>query len=68
MPITELLERNAEQYADEIALVEINPKVMEHSKVTWREYALIETNPMEDAPKSHGKNLTNALTVLPIFY
>ncbi|MBQ3463179.1 MAG: acyl--CoA ligase, partial [Clostridia bacterium] len=47
MPITELLERNADKYAEEIALVEINPKVMEHAKVTWKEYALIETNPME---------------------
>lgn len=47
MPITELLERNAAQYANDTALVEINPNVMEHSKVTWREYALIEANPRE---------------------
>ena len=47
MPITELLEKNAKNYGDDIALVEINPQVMEHSRVTWREYALIEANPME---------------------
>lgn len=47
MPITELLERNAREYGDEVSLVEINPTVMEHAKVTWREYALIEANPME---------------------
>ena len=47
MPITELLEKNAEIYGDDVALVEINPQVMEHSRVTWREYALIEANPME---------------------
>ncbi len=47
MPITKLLERNAELYGDDSALVEINPQIMEHSRVTWREYALIEANPME---------------------
>ncbi len=46
MPITQLLERNAELYADEVALVEINPKVMSHTRMTWKEYSLIETNPM----------------------
>lgn len=46
MPVTELLERNAELYGDEVALVEINPKVMEHTRMTWKEYSLIETNPM----------------------
>ncbi|HIT84633.1 MAG TPA: acyl--CoA ligase [Candidatus Ornithomonoglobus intestinigallinarum] len=46
MPITEFLERNAKEFPQDTALVEINPKVMEHAKVTWREYALIETNPM----------------------
>ena len=45
MPITEFLERNVREFPDDTALVEINPKVMEHAKVTWREYALIETNP-----------------------
>ncbi|MBR0366070.1 MAG: acyl--CoA ligase, partial [Clostridia bacterium] len=45
MPITELLDRNAKQYGDEVALVEINPQVMEHSRVTWKEYSLIETDP-----------------------
>lgn len=46
MPVTELLERNAKLYSDEVALVEINPKVMEHTRMTWKEYSLIETNPM----------------------
>ena len=46
MPITEFLEKNVKEYGDDISLVEINPTVMEQSKVTWREYALIETNPM----------------------
>ncbi len=45
MPITELLERNAEEYGDDVALVEIDPKVMSSTKMTWKEYSLIETNP-----------------------
>ena len=43
MPITELLERNARECPGDISLVEVNPQLMEKSKVTWREYALIET-------------------------
>ncbi|MBP3360756.1 MAG: acyl--CoA ligase [Clostridia bacterium] len=42
MPITELLERNAREFPSDTALVEINPQLIEKSKVTWREYALIE--------------------------
>ena len=47
MPITDLLDRNAKEYADEVALVEINPQVMERSRVTWKEYSLIETSPSD---------------------
>ena len=42
MPITKLLERNAELYADEIALVEVNPEIREEQRVTWKEYELIQ--------------------------
>ena len=46
MPITELLERNARECPDDVALVEINPAEMEDApQVTWREYSLIQTNP-----------------------
>ena len=34
MPITELLEKNAQMYGDEVSLVEINPKAMEQSNQT----------------------------------
>ncbi len=44
MPITEYLQRNASLYGDETALVEINPQVMEHGRVTWKEYSLIEAS------------------------
>lgn len=45
MPITELLEKNAREYHDDICLVEINPEVKEVRRVTWKEYELMEPNP-----------------------
>ncbi len=45
MPITEILEKNAELYRDEVALVEINPQMQDKARVTWREYSLIESSP-----------------------
>ncbi|MBQ3888996.1 MAG: acyl--CoA ligase, partial [Clostridia bacterium] len=51
MPITEYLERNAREFKDEVALVEINPEMQEAKHVTWREYALIETNPSDPGRK-----------------
>ena len=47
MPITELLERNAKQYPDDVALIEINPKIKEDRRVTWKEYELIESTKKE---------------------
>ena len=45
MPITELLERNAELYGSDVALVEVNPEITEIRRVTWKEYELIEPDP-----------------------
>ena len=45
MPITEILERNAKEYANDVALVELNPAIQERRRVTWREYELMEPNP-----------------------
>ena len=42
MPITELLERNAKLYGDDVALVEVNPDVTEVRRITWKEYERIE--------------------------
>ncbi len=47
MVITEVLERNAQLYGDEICLVEVNPELGEKREVTWREYELMETNSVE---------------------
>ncbi len=45
MPITEILERNAALYENDIALVEINPQELENRHTTWKEYSLIESSP-----------------------
>ncbi len=42
MPITDLLERNARLYGNDVCLVEINPDLPEPRRVTWKEYELIE--------------------------
>ena len=42
MPITEILKKNSDFYPNDIALVEINPKLENEQRITWREYSLIE--------------------------
>ena len=42
MTIVHLLERNAREYAQDVALVEINPDQPETRKMTWHEYELVE--------------------------
>ena len=45
MPITEFLEKNAREYPEDICLVEINPEIEEESRVTWKEYELVQRTP-----------------------
>ena len=45
MVITDLLERNAKLYPDEVALVELNPQNQPDPNLTWREFSLIEAAP-----------------------
>ena len=47
MPITEILARNAKEWPNDVALVEINPQELENRHTTWREYSLIESSPVE---------------------
>jgi len=42
MPITEYLERNAREFGDETALVEINPASDRRRSDNWAEFALVE--------------------------
>ena len=45
MIITDILDNNAKLYADEVALVEINPMFEPQSRITWRDYALMQPEP-----------------------
>ena len=45
MPITDLLVRNAREYGNDVALVEINPDAEDSQRRTWKEFSLIESNP-----------------------
>lgn len=47
MPITDFLTKNADFYPNDVALVEINPKLEDQKHLTWREYSLIVTSPNE---------------------
>ncbi|MEE8835798.1 MAG: class I adenylate-forming enzyme family protein [Eubacteriales bacterium] len=51
MPITDLLEKNARLYGDEVALVELNPGMRETRKITWKDYSLIQQT--DDRPYRH---------------
>ena len=42
MPITEILEKNAELYGNDTALIELNPQELENRHITWKEFSLIE--------------------------
>ena len=43
MLITQLLEQNARLYADDVALVEINPGATDKAAHTWREFSLTQS-------------------------
>ena len=45
MVITDILDNNARLYAGEVALVEINPNFEPESRITWRDYALMQPQP-----------------------
>ena len=51
MPITEILKKNSDFYPNDVALVEINPKLENQTRTTWREYNLIEAKPHEEYKK-----------------
>ncbi|MGI6211184.1 MAG: class I adenylate-forming enzyme family protein [Anaerovoracaceae bacterium] len=42
MPITQYLERNAREWPNDVALVELNPSVTMPKLTTWKEYELME--------------------------
>ena len=44
MPVMDYLERNAELYGDEVALVELNPAEQDSRRMSWKEFSLIESD------------------------
>ncbi|MBR5912820.1 MAG: acyl--CoA ligase [Selenomonadaceae bacterium] len=44
MPVMEYLERNAELYGDEVALIELNPAEPDGRRMSWKEFSLIESD------------------------
>ena len=45
MTIVDLLNQNASLYANETALTEINPCFEQESRITWRDYSLVQPEP-----------------------
>ncbi|MCR5217535.1 class I adenylate-forming enzyme family protein [Treponema sp.] len=45
MPITKYLEKNAELYGNDCALVELNPEMRETRRITWKEFELTQPEP-----------------------
>ena len=45
MTIIDVLTENARRWPDEVSLVEINPQFQPESRITWRDYALMQPEP-----------------------
>ncbi|MBQ9344297.1 MAG: acyl--CoA ligase [Kiritimatiellae bacterium] len=43
MPVTDFLERNAQLYRHEVALVELNPEEPETRRMSWKEFDLVQS-------------------------
>ncbi len=75
MPITEILARNANLYADEIALVEVTPETQDRREISWRRFDddanrfahLLLTRGLGKGKKV-AILLTNCLEWLPIYF
>ena len=46
MVITQILEKNRSLFGDDVCLVEVNPDTAEKKPITWKEYNLIESDPL----------------------
>ena len=60
--LTQLLERNAARFPDDVALVEINPGATDKTAHTWREFSLTQS-----IGDSYRREMTPAPTALPTF-
>ena len=54
MPVTELLERNAREHGNEIALIELNPTMEDPRKLSFKEYDLVQ----QTVPHPYRRQIT----------
>lgn len=67
MPIFEFLEKNAREFPDDIALVEINPLLREQAHSSWKDFDLIEPVPAHSYRKEISwRPLTSKPTGWPV--
>jgi len=59
MPIMDILEQNCKLYGNDTCLVEINPDIKEIRRVTWKEYELIEPDPLSHYRREITWNVFN---------
>ena len=54
MPVTELLERNAREHGDEVALIELNPTMEDPRKLSFKEFDLVQ----QTVPHPYRRQIT----------
>ncbi len=54
MPVTDLLERNAREHGDEIALIELNPTMEDPRKLSFKEFDLVQ----QTVPHPYRRQIT----------
>ena len=54
MPVTELLERNAREHGDEVALIDLNPTMEDPRKLSFKEYDLVQ----QTVPHPYRRQIT----------
>jgi acyl-CoA synthetase (AMP-forming)/AMP-acid ligase II len=54
MPVTDLLERNAREHGDEIALIELNPTMNDPRKLSFKEFDLVQ----QTVPHPYRRQIT----------
>lgn len=54
MPITDILTKNAQAYPNDVALIEVNPKLENNKNMTWREFSLTQAT----ASESYRREIT----------
>lgn len=59
MPITSYLEQNALKYANDTALVELNPEIRDTQRITWKDFDLSQPEPYMPYRRAISWNVFN---------